>query len=284
MQITGQLSEDSLPEVFQLIEQVFKTGLLLLQPELQAAGQGKDHYLWFQEGRLVAVADHLDNLGLLSMLKQRNWLKPEALKSVNEWSQTQQPLGSYLKATGTLTEEQLQVLFHAQALQPICALFKMPDGRFTFDTKTTLPWAEMTGLSLSTSEASLLGLRVLRDWKALIEKLPNSTCALNKAVTGKPSLQLDAQEAQVWEVLDGKTSIEAIAQRLQMPIEIIQQIAFRMKIAGLVTVVPMMVTESAKQAAIEKTILEASATANSSHSANPSLMKNLVNLLNTKIV
>lgn len=284
MQITGQLSEDSLPEVFQLIEQAFKTGLLLLQPELQAAGQGKAHYLWFQSGRIVAVAENLDNLGLLSMLKQRNWLKPEALKSVNEWSQTQQPLGSYLKATGTLTEEQLQVLFHAQTIQPICALFKMPDGRFTFDTKTTLPWAEMTGLSLSTSEASLLGLRVLRDWKALIEKLPNSTCALNKAITGKPSLQLDAQEAQVWEVLDGKTSIEAIAQRLQMPIEIIQQIAFRMKIAGLVTVVPMMATESAKQAAIEETILEASASANSSHSANPSLMKNLVNLLNTKIV
>lgn len=280
MQITGQLSEDSLPEVFQLIKQVFKTGLLLLQAEPKADGQGKDHYLWFQEGHIIAVAHHLDNLGLLSMLKQRNWLKPEALKSVNEWSETEQPLGSYLKATGILTEEQLQVLFHAQTIQPVCALFKVQAGRFTFDTKTTLPRAEMTGFSLSAAEATLIGLRVLRDWKPLTQKLPHPTCGLNQITAGKPSLQLDAQEAHIWRVADGKTSIVAIAEQLQMPIEAIQQIAFRMKMAGLVTVVSIMATESLAEP-VEVVPVPAAA-ANSG--TNPSLMKNLVNLLNTKIV
>lgn len=283
MQITGQLSEDSLPEVFQLIEQVFRTGLLMLQTELNATSvQGKKHYLWFLEGRIVAMADNLDSTGLLSMLKQRNWLKPETLNLVNECSQTDWPFGSFLKSKGSLTDEQLQVLFHAQAIQPVCALFKVQTGQFVFDPKTTLPQLEMTGLSLSASEASLLGLRVLRDWKALMAKLPNPICSLNKAIAGKPRLQLDAQETQVWEAADGKTPIEAIAGELQIPIEIIQQIVFRMNMAGLVTVVPIIATEGPKP--VEETTLPSAAIAHPSSSVNPSLMKNLVNLLNTKIV
>lgn len=283
MQIIGQLSEDSLPEVFQLIERVFKTGLLLLQHEINTALQPvKNHYLWFQEGRIVAMADDTDDNGLLSMLKQRSWLKPETLNLVSEWSEKEQSLGSYLKATGILTDEHQQVLFHAQTIQPVCALFKLQAGRFVFDTKTTLSKAEMTGLSLSASEASLLGLRVLRDWTALTAKLPHPSCVTSKIIAGKPHLQLDAQESLVWETADGRTSIEAIARRVQMPVETIQQIVFRMKMAGLVVAAAVSAIEPPQQS-LEEVIPEAAEAASSS-GANPSLMKNLVSLLNTKIV
>lgn len=275
MQLTGQLAEFSLPEIFQFTGQFHKSGLLLLQPEPDTTSQqAKAHYLWFKKGRIIALADNLDNKGLLAMLKQRGWLKPDQINLLQEWSGTDQPLGAYLKAKEVLTDEQLQVLFHAQAIQPICALFKLPaSSRFTFDTKTTLPLAEMTGLNLSASEASLLGLRVLRDWTPLTQKLPHPSFGLDKASVGKPRLQLDSQEWQVWEVADGKTSIEAIALRLQLPVETVQQIAFRMKMAGLVDAVALVA--SVKQ--------EPALTTNEL-SANQSLMKNIVSLLNTKIV
>lgn len=283
MQLTGQLAEFSVPEIFQFTEQFHKSGLLLLQPEPNTTPQqGKAYYIWFKKGRIIALADNLDNKGLLAMLKQRGWLKPNQINLLQEWFGTNQPLGVYLKAKEVLTDEQLQVLFHAQTIQPICALFKLlASSQFTFDTKTTLPLAEMTGLNLSASEASLLGLRVLRDWTSLTQKLPHPSFGLDKASAGKPRLQLDSQEWQVWEMADGKTAIEAIALRLQLPVETVQQIAFRMKMAGLVDA--SVVAGEIKEPAVETTP-EPAVTINNELSANQSLMKNLVNLLNTKIV
>ncbi|HCF26448.1 MAG TPA: hypothetical protein DEV81_04385 [Cyanobacteria bacterium UBA11049] len=286
MQLTGQLAEFSLPEIFHFSEQFYKSGLLLLQPEPNAELEGgKTHYLWFKKGRIIAVADNLDRKGLLSMLKHRGWLKPEQINLLQEWSEIDQPLGVYLKAKQVLTDEQLQVLFHAQAIQPVCALFKLPaSSRFTFDSKTTLPKAEMTGLNLPASEANLLGLRVLRDWTALAQKLPHSTFGLHKASAGKPRLQLDSQEWQVWEVADGKISIEAIALRLQLPVETVQEIAFRMRMAGLVDAVPLVSAETKQEPMVQTTPESAMVASDRDLTTNQSLMKNIVNLLNTKIV
>lgn len=283
MQLIGQLSEYSVAEIFQFVEQINKSGSLLLQPEPSTTRQsGKDHYLWFQDGQIVAIAEHLASQGLLSMIKQRGWIDSEMLNLVSEYSQVKQPLGLYLKAKGVLTEEQLQVLFHAQVIQPVCALFKIQVGRFVFDTQATLPKTEMTALSLSASEAILLGLRVLRDWTLLADKLPSPSYGLNRVNADKPRLQLDTQERQVWELADSKTTIETIAGQLQLPVETVQQIAFRMKTAGLVEVVGNIAAPT--KAVNETSTLEITGAANPSTQANPSLMKNLVNLLNTKIV
>lgn len=284
MKLTGYLSEFSITEIFQFVEQGYKTGLLSLQPEPDSSQQqGKVNYLWLQEGRIVAAAENLDNKRLLSMIKQRGWLNHQVLSTVRDWSEAEQPLGLYLKAQGTITAEQLQLLFHAQVLQPVCALFKWRDASFAFDTKATMPNAEMTGLSLSTTEASLLGLRVLRDWTAWAEKLPNPTTGLTKAIAGKPQLQLDSQEWQVWDVADGSVCIEVIAKRLQLPVETVQKIAFRMTIVGLLKEVAVIDGEP-KQEPVDETMAEHPVASTNGTSANQSFMQNLVGLLNTKIV
>lgn len=231
MALTGYLSEYSLPEIFQFVEQGYKTGLLSIQAdEFQ---QQEKHYLWFQAGRIIAVADQLDNKCLLSMLKQRGWLNSQTANLLPEWSEAQ-PLGLYLKAQEAITAEQIKLLFHAQVLRPVCSLFKLANAKFAFEPETSLPKAEMTGLSLSATEATLLGLRVLRDWTALVEKLPDSTCGITKTIKGVPQLQLDSQEQLVWELADAKVSLSSIAKQLQLPVETVQQIAFRLSVVGLV--------------------------------------------------
>ena len=40
-------------------------------------------------------------------------------------------------------------------------------------------------------------------------------------------------ESQIWEFIDGKTTITAIAQRLNLPLETVQQAAFRLIVIGL---------------------------------------------------
>ncbi|NHC37481.1 DUF4388 domain-containing protein [Scytonema millei] len=282
MEITGQLLEFSLLNIFQFIEQFHQTGLLSLEPEPSDDSQlGKSCYLWFQAGGIVAIVEQLDNQHLLSMIDKRGWIAPELLNILSEPNGIEHPLGVELKTNGQLNAEQLQVLFHAQVIQPVCALFKLSRGHFSFNSQATLPKIEMTGLSLPVAEATLLGLRVLRDWKPFTAKLPTPSDILNKNVVAKPRFQLDAQERQVWELVNGKTSIEAIAKQLQQPLESIQQIAFRMKVVGLLGSVS---TSLMSGETTEEIMTDSGVGANAAAVANPSLVKNLVNLLNTKIV
>jgi len=284
MALTGYLSEFSLPEIFQFVEQGYKTGLLSIQPEPDADKQrSKVYYLWLQSGRIVAVANQLDNKCLVSMIQQRGWLTPQVIDLLRQHYTTEQPLGMYLKTQGVLNAEQLKLLFHAQVLQRVCGLFKLPNGQFAFDTKAKLPKAEMTGLSMSASEVTLLGLRVLRDWTNLAEKLPDATFGLTKAITGKPQLHLDAQEWQVWEFADGSVSIAAIAKQLQLPVEKLQQIAFRMTVVGLIEEFPIIIAPDPKKEPPVETMPELAVASTNSTGVNQSFLQNLVGFLRSKV-
>jgi len=161
-------------------------------------------------------------------------------------------------------------------------LFKLPNGQFAFDPKAKLPKAEMTGLSMSASEVTLLGLRVLRDWTTLEELLPDPTFGLTKASASRPHLQLDSQEWQVWEFADGSVSIQAIAKQLQLPVEKLQQIAFRMTVIGLLEEVPIIAAEPKKESVVE-TMPELIVASTKVTSVNQSFLQNLVGFLRSKV-
>ncbi len=238
MGLTGYLSEYSLAEVFQQIQREDLTGLLTIEPEDDSVQSlSSNYYIWFQGGRLVAMAKSLDRTSLLSMLEKRGWITTQTIqKLLSKTEKLEEPLGQYLKAKGVLSTEQLQIIFHAQILQPVCSLFKLTTARFVFNPKTRLAKAEMTGLSVSADEATMLGLRVLRDWSPLSKKLPSVDCGLTKLTTVLPAYKMDMQELQVWELATGKKSIEAIALKLQIDLEIVQQIVFRLQMVGLVAI------------------------------------------------
>ncbi|HEY9892412.1 MAG TPA: DUF4388 domain-containing protein [Candidatus Sericytochromatia bacterium] len=239
MAITSCLAEFSLPELFQFLDQGSKTGLLTLrfQPDLHSPEKRIRHALLHQ-GRIVAVTNRLNQQCLLAMICQRGWISPEALREQVNRCPANMPIGLYLKTQGFLQPEQLRLLFHAQVLQQICGLFRLKDARFKFDSKATLPTTEMTGLSLSATEATLMGLRVLRDWRALADKLPEPTSALSKMVLGKRHLRLDSLEGRVWQSANGSVPLSLIATQFRQPIETIQQTAFRLISVGLVEEVP----------------------------------------------
>ncbi|GFE69230.1 DUF4388 domain-containing protein [Chroococcus sp. FPU101] len=239
MLITGQLSEFSLPELFQFLEQGQKTGLLTLNSFNQ---ETKQHYIWFRQGRIVAASDRNDETGLLVLIQKRGWIN--SLPSISSEQLKTTPLGLYFKANNLLQADQLKLLFYTQVMQQVCALFELPDADFTFDSNAAIPSLELTGLSSLGSEVTLAGLRALQDWSALQNKLPEIHSALTSRSEGKPTLHLNQAEWNVWEYTDGQVSLKAIAEQLQIPIDKIQQIAFRLIVVDLVEELPMMVTSS----------------------------------------
>jgi hypothetical protein len=58
----------------------------------------------------------------------------------------------------------------------------------------------------------------------------------------KPLLHLNQSEWKVWEYTERNVTLKAIAEQLQIPIEQIQQIAFRLIVVNLVEELPIVVT------------------------------------------
>lgn len=287
MAITSSLAEFSLPELFQFLDQGSKTGLLTLrfQPDIHSPEKRIRHALLHQ-GRIVAVTNRLNHQCLLAMICQRGWISPEALREQVNRCPANMPIGLYLKTQGFLQPEQLRLLFHAQVLQQICALFRLKDARFKFDSKATLPTTEMTGLSLSATEATLMGLRVLRDWRALADKLPEPTSALSKMVVGKRHLRLDSLEGRVWQSANGSIPLNLMASQFRQSVETVQQTSFRLISVGLVTEVPAIAPSRAK--VMPEDIIESVAVAtNPTKEINVqvpsnSFMQNLLGFLRSK--
>ncbi len=236
MALTGYLSEYSLVEIFQFIQQGYKTGLLVIEPDNDSVRSTIfPSYVWFRNGRIVSYARDLSQLGLLVMIDQRGWAADRNLSAFHQqFKQMNEPLGLYLKAQGVLDTEKLRLLFRSQVLQPVCGLFKLVNAKFSFDEQRPVAYPEMTGLSMTAGEASLLGLRVLRDWTFLERKLPAPEFGLRKLRPDLPSLKLDTQEMQVWQLATGEISIAKIAKKTDLALVKVQQIGFRLAAVGLV--------------------------------------------------
>jgi hypothetical protein len=234
MTFTSYLSKFSLPELFQFIEEGYKSGLLTVRSLDQNNEQTTDtYYIWSQQGRIIAAADRLDNQGLFNIITQRGWIDLAIAKKIFP-TNNNYAIGLYLKSRQFLQSEQLTLLFRSQLTTYLSPLFQLSDAHFEFTPQVTLPYAEMTGLSIPATEATLTGLRTLRDWSNLENKLPDINSSLVKNITNKPKFRLEYSECQVWEYAKGELSLREIAQAIAIPEDKVQQIAFRLILTNLV--------------------------------------------------
>ncbi|MGB3650379.1 MAG: DUF4388 domain-containing protein [Rivularia sp. (in: cyanobacteria)] len=252
MAFTGYLSKFSLPEIFEFLEQGYKTGLLSIRALKDNQNQqAQNHYIWLRQGRIVAAANRLDNQGLISMIARRGWVSENLATEKFQASRSRMAMGLCLKSQGLLTAEQLTLLFRSQIMGQVSPLFELENGKFDFDFQAAMPTAEMTGLSMLTNEATIKGLRSLRNWSALTAKLPDPTSGISRKMGILPSLQLDSQESRVWEYANGQISLNGIASELVIPLEKVQQIAFRLIVSNLAE--EAFIVETAKTPIIRET-------------------------------
>lgn len=181
------------------------------------------------------------------LISQRGWLGDRAAGRLMKSCDLSVPAGLCFKSQGILQADQLRMLFYIQVMQQVCALFALEDGWFHFDTSQKTPLSEATGLSAPAVEVTLSGLRALKNWSVLEDKLPDPNSGLVSITDGQPALKLKQSEWQVWEFTDGQTSLKEIAKHLQIPLPKIQQIAFRLILVSLVEEVPILSPASESQ-------------------------------------
>ena len=247
MSVIGHLSEFSLAELFQFLEQGNKTGLLTIShptninhPKETHFGAQPNHLIWFRQGRIVAAANRPDHKGLLNLIEKRGWLGEKAVYRLASLCRADSPVGLCFKSQGLLDAEQLKRLFYVQVMQQVCELFTLKDAQFNFNAAAPIPNEEMTGLSAPATEVTLAGLRALKDWTALADKLPAPESAVISVIEGNPTLRLKQVEWQLWEFTDGTAPLTTIAKQMQLSVEKVQRIAFRLTMVGLVEEMPLL--------------------------------------------
>jgi len=179
-----------------------------------------------------------------------------------------------------LSAEQLKLLFYTQVMRQVCTIFQFPDGWFNFETKNEMPLTEMTGLSAAPTEVTLEGLRALKDWSALLSKLPDPGSAITSIILGKPQLKINPQEWQVWEFADGTAPLTLVAEQLQLSIDKVQQIVFRLIMVGLVEEIPLVIPTPNATPDTEMQAPETSASTNKA--VSQSFLNGLVGFLGSK--
>jgi hypothetical protein len=283
--ITGNLAEYFLSELLQFLEQGSKTGLLSVRAfsTLQAT-QIQKHYIWFKKGQIVAAADRLDYQGLKNLIKQRGWVDAQITDQLSE-GEIKTPIGLHLKSEGLLQAEHLKMLFFAQVMKEICALFELTEGEYKFQEAAPSPMTEMTGLSMTPTEVTLSGLRILRNWSPLTNKLPDPTSVLIRSQQDAPRLLINKEEQRVLDFANQNTCLSQIATELQLPADKVQQIAFRLITVGVVGEVPVFESESGSKSTTRTPDIELRAEAKAPATEQPvsaSFLQNLVGFLNRK--
>lgn len=228
MMIHGHLAEFSLAELYLLLRQGKQTGLLQLG----------DYQIGFWEGQIVGAS--LPEWDWRQVVVQQGWLRQETLERLGHLYQRQgvtQPFGRWLVEQGLLKRSQMQWLFSQQVLRPVCRLFALPDAPFCFQPQAQLSRLLLTGLQAEPLEAVLAGLRLLRDWQHLLDKLPDPSSGL-KGCGGQPCYHLNRWEWRLWEYSNAQMSLLEIAQKWQVPVLEVQKLAFRLLTVGLVVELP----------------------------------------------
>lgn len=164
MSITGFLTDFSLAEIFQFIEKGHKSGSLTIRTLPEAQTPPSEHYLWVNQGKIVAAAHQLNESGLILLIDRYPWISNRVITKLAQFCPPNKPLGLYLRSQGALQIEHLEHLFQIQIVQEMCALFQLKDAHFDFDQNAALPTQEMTGLSVSAAilGAMLQKLKILK--------------------------------------------------------------------------------------------------------------------------
>jgi hypothetical protein len=71
MPVSGYLSNFSLPEVLQFLQEGQKTGLLTVRSLPNTTQEFSRYFIWFNQGRIIAAADRTDYRGLVNMIALR---------------------------------------------------------------------------------------------------------------------------------------------------------------------------------------------------------------------
>jgi hypothetical protein len=212
--LRGNLRDFGISEVFQLIGQQRKTGILEVEGSSQKMRMG------FLNGAIVWAAPlgpHED-AALAEMLVRVGLLTPDRLVEIERHLQTgQERLGRMLIEEGDLDEQTLAETDELLTSETIFNLLRLTEGSFHFTAKK-IPKNRESSRAIPAEQILMDGLRMVDEWRTLDEAVTHGTTVLQRVgrfetyreVSAGESPQQLAMAEKLFLLIDGRLTVRRI--------------------------------------------------------------------------
>jgi len=212
--LRGNLADFGIGEVFQLIGQQRKTGVLEIGSE---AGRIQ---ICFDAGSVVSAAPVADQPegALGELLVRRGVLPPEALATaLAECSATLERLGQRLVARALVSKQEVDAAEELLTRETIFDLLRQSQGSFHFTARPVAHDRDPAAL-LGAEQILMDGLRMVDEWRTLARGLPAEDAVLRRrrnfdvyadAATGEAQRRLVTAE-RVYLLIDGRLTLRRV--------------------------------------------------------------------------
>lgn len=200
MALTGTLRDFSAADIFQLIGQQAKSGVLHLR-----SGKGEEVHISFHQGSVVG-AEHVsrsrkDLLG--SMLVRARLITEEELSTaLEEQRRSLRRLGDVLVEQGAITRDDLREMTQLQVTETLYGLFQWKAGTYEFEAKE-VSWDKDSITPLRSEAVLMEGYRIVDEWPLVRRKIgsPRSTFQILRELP-PPSAPAEADETSFADLMD----------------------------------------------------------------------------------
>lgn len=238
MALEGTLEDFSLADIFQLIGIQRKTGVLTLRRNDETI------IVKFYGGQVIGADSSPkkleDRLG--KVLVKTGLISSDQLKeALNIQQKTLQKIGFILTDQNYLSREQLKEALQIQIVQMVFRLFRWHNGEYYFDQKASVdPNSDDSIPPMSTESILMEGIQMLDEWPIIEKRITNFSMSFRPTVelsdldlgeltgeteldtifdkiqapadasNGNEKIRLSREEAEVFQFLDGKSSVNDI--------------------------------------------------------------------------
>jgi len=259
MALRGNLSDFSLPDVFQLVQLSRKTGVLRIHKD------GAEGSVWFREGDVFFAQSNWHRELLGHRLVAAGRITTAALAKALEIRRTEpsggRRLGAILVDEGYISQNVLEAFVQEQIQDTIFDLMRWDSGHFDFEV---LPEAvdEDIGLTVSIENIVMEGSRRIEEWNRIRKKVPSTDMVFKMATApGEGTFEIALKPTE-WNLLlkmDGTRTVGELASSLGKTDFEVARIIYGLFSAGLLEVatdeqVAQLKAEQAERAARRQAI------------------------------
>jgi hypothetical protein len=211
MSFQGRLATVDFAGLLSLLANLGKTGRLTVR-------HGDDERtVYFQDGEIVRAQSSDPGHRLGRILLRRKLLSEPQLDEANVLQvQTGKTFGSTLVDLGYLNENQLEEALYDQADEVVQTAFLWPDGEFRYQDAEP-PEGDLVRIVVRAQGAILEGIRRRDEWRVIRERIPDDSVVFRTLDEPEFKITLTPDEWRVLRLIDGKRTVEQIADESSTP-------------------------------------------------------------------
>ena len=209
MALQGTLRDFSIGEIFQLIGQQQKTGVLTVTHD------ESDVHVIFDNGRVVGAAEgeHGEDDRVLQRLGRMQLLRKDSMRGLQEAQGVSlSRMAAFFESQGGLTREDLSQFLHLEIQNILLQLFLLEDGQYMFHARSVRYDKEFTS-GVSAEEVLLDGLRAKDEWSTIERAIPN-LAAVPEKTDPNPETNIEGAigevERGIYDLVDGTRNLREI--------------------------------------------------------------------------